>query len=154
MSRADLGMIACVAAAALLLSCSSPSGGASGAGAFREPTVVQFSYQAVTPETVRIATDGNLTWTNLAPETAAYVVFPASIAASFRCTDLHPYFSRTANLYRSLPLTGMESRRVQLPCSLAPGSYDYEIWITGSGLGEEFDPGAPQQVLRAKIIVE
>jgi len=154
MSRANLGMLACVAAAALLSSCSSTSGGAPGAGEYREPTVVQFSYQAVNPETVRIAADGNVTWVNLAPETAAFVVFPASIAANFRCSELRPYFSRTENVYRSLPVTGMESDRVRLPCSLAPGSYDYEIWITGSGLGEEFDPGAPQQILRAKIVVE
>jgi hypothetical protein len=154
MWRANPAIVSCVAAAALVVSCSSPSGGPLDAREIREATVVQFSYEAVNPESVRIPADGNVTWVNLAPETVGFVVFPASIASSFRCADLAPYFARAANVYRSLPLTDMESRRVQLPCSLAPGSYDYEIWLTGAGLGEEFDPGQPQQVLRAKIVVD
>jgi len=116
--------------------------------------VVQFSYQAVDPETVRIPTDGNVTWVNMAPDTRAFVVFPASIASAFGCKDLLPYFSRTANVYRSLPLTGVQSERVQLPCPLAPGSYAYEIWLTGAGFGEEFSADAPGQILRARIVVE
>ena len=136
---------------ALLLSCTGAMGGA---GAYREPIVVQFSYEAVQPETVRIPADGNLTWLNAAPETQAFVVFPASIASSFRCDDLRPYFTKAADVYRSLPLTGSETERVQLPCALAPGTYDYEIWLVGAGLAAEFDGSGPQRVLRAKIVVE
>jgi hypothetical protein len=154
MSTASLTTVACVAAAALLLSCASPSGGVPGAGAAGLPAVVQFSYEAVSPQTIRIRADGNVSWVNTATDTRAYVVFPASIASSFRCDDLGPYFSRRAEVYRSLPLTGMQSERVQLPCALAPGSYDYEIWLTGSGFGGESDGAPPAQILRAKIVVE
>jgi hypothetical protein len=82
------------------------------------------------------------------------VILPASIAASFRCQDLGPYFSKIENVYRSLPITDDESERVQLPCPLAPGSYDYEIWLLGSGFGDEVESDAPQTVLRARIVVQ
>ena len=154
MSRANVATVSCVAAAALLVSCSSPSGGAPGAFEVREPAVVQFSYQAVDPQTVRISGDGNVRWVNIADDALGFVVFPASIASGFRCNDLKPYFSRTANVYRSLPITGMESERVELPCPLAPGTYDYEIWLVSAGLGVEVDDVEPQQILRAKIVVE
>jgi hypothetical protein len=48
----------------------------------------------------------------------------------------------------------MESERVELPCPLAPGTYDYEIWLVSAGLGVEVDDVEPQQILRAKIVVE
>jgi hypothetical protein len=153
MSRANLATV-CIAAASLLPSCSGTSGGAHGAGEARLPAVVHFSYEAVNPETVRITADGNVTWVNMAADTRGFVVFPASIASGFRCDDLHPYFSRTANGFRSLPITDIESERVQLPCALAPGTYDYEIWLMGSGFGGEFDADQPEQILRAKIVVE
>jgi len=154
MSRANVATVSCVAAAVLLASCSSTSGGALGAGEAREPAVVHFSYEAVNPETVRITADGNVTWVNMAPDTRGFVVFPASIASGFRCDDLHPYFSKTANVYRSLPITGTQSERVELPCPLAPGTYDYEIWLMGSGFGVESGADEPEQILRAKIVVE
>jgi len=154
MSRANRITVSCVAAAALLVACSSILGGAPGAGGYREPTVVQFSFEAVNPQTVRIPASGNVTWENLAADTRGFVVFPASIASAFRCDDLHPYFTRMESVYRSLPLTDEESERVQLPCPLAPGSYDYEIWLMGSGFGVDFGDGKPEHVLRAKIVVE
>ena len=58
-----------------------------------------------------------------------------------------------ADVYRSLPITGMQSEQVRLPCPLAPGSHDYEIWLMGSGFGGEAGD-EPQRVLRAKIVVE
>ncbi len=73
---------------------------------------------------------------------------------SFHCSDLRPYFVKMDTVYRSLPLLGVESERVQLPCALAPGSYDYEIWMFGAGFGKEFNDGRPQQILRGKIVVE
>jgi hypothetical protein len=108
----------------------------------------------VDPETVRIPADGNVTWVNTAADTRGFVVFPASIASGFRCRDLRPYFTRAASVYRSLPITVTESDHVELPCSLAPGSYDYEIWLLGVGFGTESDPDRPEQILRAKIVVE
>ena len=43
---------------------------------------------------------------------------------------------------------------MQLPCPLAPGSYDYEIWLVEGGLAAEVAPGRPEQILRAQIVVE
>jgi hypothetical protein len=91
-------------------------------------------------------------WENTAPDTRGFIVFPVSIAESFRCSDLGPSFSRTLNDYRSLPIGGMQGDRVGLPCALAPGSYDYEVWIVGGGFGDEIT-GDPQ-VLHATIVVE
>jgi hypothetical protein len=94
-------------------------------------------------------------WESLAEETRAFVIFPASMASSFRCTDLHPYFVREGRLYRSLPITmEEESERVQLPCSLAPGSYDYEVWLFGAGFGKGFDIDGPEKRLPGRILVE
>ena len=151
MSKAPLAL---AAAAALLAACAGSSGGAPGGGMPGMPTLVQFSYQAVTPETVRIPADGNVSWENTARETTAFVVLPARTASAFRCADLRPFFLPAADLYRSLPLTGMQSDRVQLPCALAPGSYDYEIWLMGAGFGGEWSGDEPQRILRAKIVVE
>jgi len=89
----------------------------------------------VSPEVVRIQAAGNVPWQNTAEDAWALVVFPASIAASFRCKDLRPYFTRSEDVYRSQPLTNPETERVQLPCALTPGSYDYEIWLMGVGFG-------------------
>lgn len=152
MSTPHRTIVSCAAAAALLVACS----GASGllGGPYVEPALVQFSYRVVTPQTVRIAAAGNVTWENTAPETFGFVILPAIIASSFRCADLHPYFVKNETVYRSLPLTDEESERVQLPCSLAPGSYDYEIWLFGAGFGELSADRAPDQILRAKIVVE
>jgi hypothetical protein len=154
MSRASLATFSCVAAAAFAVSCAGAPGGTWGTGEAAQPTVVQFSYQAVNPQTVRITADGNVSWVNDATDTRGFVVFPVTIASSFRCKDLHPSFTRTPSGYQSLPITGMQSERVQLPCALAPGSYDYEIWLTGSGFGAESDETRPAQILRAKILVE
>ena len=57
-------------------------------------------------------------------------------------------------VYRSLPITGTQSERVELPCPRAPGTYDYEIWLMGSGFGGEYDADKPEQILPAKIVVE
>ena len=71
-------------------------------------------------------------------------------------TDLRPYLTKLEDgRYRSVPITGGVSETAKLPCSLAPGSYDYEIWLMGEGFGEEGNGTAvPQQVLRAKIVVQ
>ena len=151
MSRTDPIPLTCLAAAAFFLSCSGTSGGLLG-GPYREPTLVQFSYEAVNPQTVSIPPDGNVTWQNNAPETRGFVVFPASIASV--CRDLNPSFVRMESVYRSRPLVDGSSEPVQLPCSLAPGSYDYEIWLIGAGFGSGFDQGRPEKILRAKIVVE
>ena len=153
-SRASLAAFCCVAAAApLLVSCAGASGGASAADWSRDHAVVEFSHEAVDPVTVRIAADGNVLWVNTEDDTRGFVVLPASMASGFGCA-LHPYFSKVGGVYRSLPITRTEPERVQLPCSLAKGTYDYEIWVVGSGFGGVFDANRPEQILRAKIVVE
>jgi hypothetical protein len=147
-------MLVCAAAAALLIGCSTRVQSALRTGEESEPAIVQFTYQAVSPEVIRIPAAGNVTWQNTAEDAWALVVFPASIASSFRCKDLRPYFTRNEDVYRSHPLTNPETERVQLPCPLSPGSYDYEIWLMGVGFGGEYDSDQPQNILRAKIIVE
>jgi hypothetical protein len=147
MSRSAIP-IAAVTLAALLVSCATTSGSGGSLG----PAVVQFSYDSVSPETVRIAADGNVKWVNLAPDSRGFVVFPATITTGFTCgANLHPYFQKTEAGYRSLPITPVESERVELPCPLKPGGYDYEIWVTGAGFG---DTGRPEQKLRGKIVVQ
>lgn len=141
-----------VALAALLTACAGSSNLLG--GPWVEPALVQFNYLEVTPETVQIAPGGNVTWENNADETRGFVVFPASIASSFRCTDFRPYFERAGDLYRSLELTDEESERVQLPCALAPGTYPYEIWLFGAGFGKGFDLDGPEKRLSGRIVVE
>lgn len=153
MSTPHRTLVSCLAAAVLLVSCTGSSGGLLG-GPYSEPTLVQFSYDAITPQTVRIAPDGNVRWENNADDARGFVILPESMTPSFHCSDLRPYFVKMDTVYRSLPLLGVESERVQLPCALAPGSYDYEIWMFGAGFGKEFNDGRPQQILRGKIVVE
>jgi hypothetical protein len=141
---------AAVALAAPLLSCASPAGSdAPGQGA-----VVEFGYDRLNPETVHIPEGGNITWVNLEGDSRGYVVFPASIAQSFSCGDaLEPYFKKIDGGFESLPIGTTEPDPVQLPCSLAPGSYDYEIAIMGSGLGET-EETQPRRKLSGTIVVD
>jgi hypothetical protein len=136
----------------LLISCAELRGTGPGGGSEPPTSLVHFYYDRVEPETVRVGANATVTWENIAGDTMGYVVFPVSIARSFRCSDLEPAFSRTPNDYRSLPIGGVERERLSLPCPLAPGSYDYEIWLVGSGFEEVM--GQPKKVLRATIVVE
>ena len=116
--------------------------------------VVQFDYDGLKPESVEITPDGNIEWVNLAPDSSGFVVFPASISKFFSCgEDLRPYFVATEGGYQSLEIESFEPKRVQLPCSLEPGVYAYEVWIAGSGLGETSASSSPRK-LPGKIVVK
>ena len=142
--------LSCAGLALSLASCATGSGSDSR----REHAVVQFSYEAVKPETVRIASDGNITWVNLAADSRGFVVFPASISSGFTCGDaLQPYFQEIPGGYQSLPITRFESARVELPCPLERGTYPYEIWLMGTGLGEAIVE-APERKLGGTIVVD
>ena len=143
---------ASLALAATFLACAStPGNGGAGTGKI---TVVEFTFEELKPKSIHIPADGNISWVNLSPDSRAFVVFPASIAASFTCGEnLEPYFRKIEGGFQSLPLTSFESNTVQLPCSLAPGSYEYEVAITNAG-GMELDPSAPPQKLLGTIVVE
>jgi hypothetical protein len=143
----------CAIASAFAVSCSGLPGRTPDTGGPREHAVVQFTESAVAPETVRITPDGNVNWVSTAAEYTGFVVFPASVASSFTCDDLRPDFSKIPEGYRSLPLTDYASERVELPCPLVPGSYDYEIWLIGAGLGQAYDGYRPERKLRGQIVV-
>jgi hypothetical protein len=119
-----------------------------------EPTLVSFSEDSLSPATVHIATNGNVSWENHAEDTQGYVVFPATIAEGFTCGgNLAPYFQRTETGYQSLPLTTFASERVELPCPLRPGTYDYEVWILDAGFAKTTPEGDARK-LRGRIVVE
>jgi hypothetical protein len=143
---------ASVALAATFLACAPTPG--TGTGGTGKITVVQFTFDELKPKSTHIPPDGNISWVNLSPDSRAFVVFPASIAESFTCGEnLEPYFRKIEGGFQSLPLTSFESNTVQLPCSLPPGSYEYEVAITNAG-GMQLDPSAPPQKLLGTIVVE
>ena len=139
-----------VALAIPFLACSStPDFGGSGQNA-----IVNFSFYGVSPKTVRIPANGNITWVNEAPDSSGFVVLPASIAQSFSCGEnLEPYFRKVEGGFQSLPISSFEPRHVELPCPLARGSYDYEIAITNTGRAQTGEP-RPERKLRGTIVVE
>jgi hypothetical protein len=156
MSKNPLATASCVAAAALLVSCASVDSFVRTADEAQPATRVQFTYQAVDPQTVTIAPAGNVSWENLSLDAVGFVIFPANIVSSLRCTELRPYLTKLENGdYRSVPITNsMASEQAKLPCSLAPGTYEYQVWLMGEGFGEEGMSADPQQVLHAKIVVK
>ncbi len=156
MSKHHLATVSWVAAAALLVSCAGADSFVRTADEAQPATRVQFTYQAVNPQTVTIAPTGNVSWENLSLDAVGFVIFPANIVSSLRCTELRPYLTKLENGdYRSVPITNsMASETAKLPCSLAPGSYDYEVWLMGEGFGEEGMSADPQQILHAKIVVQ
>jgi hypothetical protein len=109
----------------------------------------------VNPQTVTIASTGNVQWENLSLDAIGFVIFPPNIVASLRCKELRPYLTKLENGdYRSPPISNnMASEMAKLPCSLAPGTYDYQVWLMGQGFGVEDQDVLPQQVLHAKIVV-
>ena len=126
----------------------------SGPYASGEPTIVRFSYEKLEPATVRIATGGNVAWVSLAADSSGYILFPATSASGFPCGEkLGPDFQRTPAGFQSRAITGLESERVELPCAPRPGSYPYEIWLMGTGLGETV-ASRPELKLRGTIVVE
>ena len=155
MSKRALSIVFCAASAALLGACASSESMWRDAEAASAATRVEFSYQAVNPETVTIAPGGNVEWFNTALDVIGFVIFPGSIAEHLSCTDYRPYLTKlTDGRFRSPPLANGVSERAQLPCALAPGSYEYEIWLMGEGFGiSGGDVITPQQVLRAKLVV-
>ena len=156
MAKNPLATVSCVAAAALLLSCASVDSFVRTADEAQPATRVQFTYQAVNPVTVTIAPTGNVQWENLSLDAVGFVIFPANIVSSLRCTELRPYLTKLENGdFRSPPISNsMASETAKLPCSLAPGTYDYEVWLMGQGFGEEGFSAEPQQVLHARIVVK
>ena len=150
MARLVSGFAASLALAVIASSCASTThSGGSGRNA-----IVHFSFDELSPQTVRIPADGNVHWVNEAVESRGFVVFPASIGRAFRCgEELGPYFRKVEGGFRSLPIDSYEPRRVQLPCPLAPGRYDYEVVITNTNRGQTAESGAGRKLV-GTIVVE
>jgi hypothetical protein len=157
MSKLLAILVSSAATSAFLLACTSVDTFVEQAYDAGAATPVQFNFDAVTPQTVTIPSGGNVTWLNNGLDVVGFVIFPHSIAGKFSCTDLYPYLTLLEDgNYRSPPITGVVSEHAKLPCALAPGSYDYEIWLMGQGFGDEAAPGrsvGPQKVLRGTLIV-
>lgn len=155
MPKHSFTLVTCIAAAALLIACASVDTFVKTADEAIAPTTVQFTYDAVSPQTVTLAPGGNVTWVNNALDVVGFVVFPSSIASSLRCQELRPYLTRLeSGEFRTQPITGVVTEQAKLPCALAPGSYDYQVWLMGEGFGDEGIGSAPQKVLHGKIIAQ
>lgn len=146
--RRVVNAILFLALATHLVSCAATSGQGQHGN-----TLVQFSFEGLNPQTVRIAADGNVNWVNQTVDTQGFVVLPPATASAFTCTDLGPYFHKTAAGYQSLPITSYESQTVQLPCPLRPGRYPYQVWIMDSGLARTAAAG-PGRMLSGTLVVE
>lgn len=155
MSKLHASVLSGVMAAVLLVACASVDSFVKQADEASAPVVVHFNYDAVEPATVTIPSDGNVMWINDSLDDIAFVIFPSRIAASLRCTELRPYLTKLQDgRYRSPPLTGTVTERAQLPCTLAPGTYDYQVWLMGNGFGfEGAESVKPQKALRATLVV-
>ncbi len=114
---------------------------------------VEFTDRTLRPETALLTRGGNVRWQNRGEEIRGVVVLPASIGTSLACGDrVGPMFEKVDAGFASLPIEDYEARDVRLPCELAPGTYEYEIWIFGAGFGHEVS--APQSKLSGKIVVQ
>ncbi len=143
---------------ATALSCASSGASPSsipGAGFEGEVVFVRFNFGSVDPVSAQAAKNRNVQWVNLAQDVAGQVVFPASIASSFECgSDLAPMYEKVGETYRSLHIEGTMGARVTLPCPLAVGNYDYEIWLYGIGDGMVGGATVPVNKFSAKLIIQ
>jgi hypothetical protein len=155
MSKTHPSVVSYVAIAALLGACASVDSFVKTADEAIAPTTVQFTYDAVSPQTVTLAPGGNVTWVNNALDVVGFVVFQGSIASSLRCQELRPYLTRLeSGEFRTQPITGVVTEQAKLPCALAPGRYDYQVWLMGEGFGDEGIGSAPQKVLHGTIVAQ
>ena len=114
---------------------------------------VEFTDLTLSPVTAQLTRGGNVHWVNRGEEVRGVVVLPASIRTSLACGDrVGPMFEKVDAGFASLPIEDFEARDVRLPCELAPGTYAYEIWIFGAGLGRVGT--APQNKLSGEIVVQ
>jgi hypothetical protein len=119
----------------------------------QQHAMVEFSFDSLSPASVKLTAGGNVEFVNRGEDMTGVVVLPAETAAGLACGErVGPMFRKTDAGLASLPIDDADESRVQLPCSLAPGTYSYEIWIFGAGLGEVVE-GALKK-LPGKIIVE
>jgi hypothetical protein len=121
----------------------------------RDHVVVQFSDATLHPSIARVTKGGQVTWVNYSSSYTGAVVFPDSFAEALTCGKPRPEFGKVAGGYQSEPITGEMGEDVHLPCPLAPGEYEYEIFLFE---GRLMDRGAsmfdPNSTLQGKIVAE
>jgi len=148
-------LVLALGATALACASADMSPSANSGPAFQGDTVyIRFAFDSIDPVSAHIGKDQDVQWVNLAEDSAGRVVFPASIASKFECADLAPMFERVEETYQSLRIEGTMSEPVTLPCPLAAGSYDYEIWVYSVGDEISGDEMLPSNKFRAVLVVE
>jgi hypothetical protein len=141
----------------LVLVCASLLLGACAGGAGRagddDQVVVKFDDRRIEPAAARVARGRQVRWFSTSGDFGGRVVFPQNIESSSSCDGLGPGFHLIEGQYVS-DFIQMDGRQVEIPCTLDPGRYAYEIRIYGVGFGGERDPAQVENRLRGELIVE
>jgi len=118
-----------------------------------EKVVIEFGAAALTPETARVRSGGEVSWVNNATGRNGFIVFPLSIEFDFTCKPLHPAFKEIAAGWRSAPITA--EKGFSLPCPLKPGKHPYRLHLYDSKRDlSEVGEGDPSGDMRGHIVVE
>ena len=124
------------------------SGCASNPGEANSHKVVQINNMSLAPKVVQVSGSKNsIAWNNWSSSVAS-VQFPASMADAFVCKDLRPQFVLSGDRIESVQALG-DNENLATPCSLKPGSYEYEVWLSGSRMDRE----NPQLKIKGRIEV-
>ena len=124
------------------------SGCASNPGEANSHKVVQINNMNLAPKVVQVSGSKNsIAWTNWSSSVAS-VQFPASMASAFVCSDLRPQFVLSGDRIESVQALG-DNENLATPCALKPGSYEYEVWLSGSRMDRE----NPQLKIKGRIEV-
>jgi len=70
------------------------------------------------------------------------------MANAFVCKDLRPQFVLSGDRIESVQALG-DNENLSTPCALKPGSYEYEVWLSGSRMDRE----NPQLKIKGRIEV-
>jgi hypothetical protein len=139
----NLPLVASALSLCGLLACASAT-----TGEAPRRVIVEFTFESIRPQTARITPDTSVRWVNLAPDTEGFVLFPATSCSG----DVGRHYRETAAGYQSLAVADFEPMDVGLPCRLSAGEHEYEILITGTGLGAT-DGGRAGHKLNGTLVV-
>jgi hypothetical protein len=136
-----------------LLGCGTPlSGGPPSTNRPTKHVMVQFTNMTLHPSHAQVIEGGDVLWVNYAMNYTGTVVFPASTAKLFNCTDDRTIFMKTDNAYQSIPIEH-DRERVITPCPLPPGEYDYELLLFEPGVSMGAMLSDPVRRMPGKITV-
>ena len=149
-------IIAAAASAALLLGPATAWSGDDEGHHKRKHHVVTIGNMEVHPKVIQLPKDEVVVWVNYSDETAQ-IAFPEGDAQKFTCPNLKPTFHRSGD--GKLVSRGIGSLEFALPCRLAPGSYDYEVYLSSgfggmaAGIGDTAVDD-PERTFQGKIVVK